>query len=74
MESFNDWIQQFISAKGRGAYKKKGHNRNYTSFRHPFIIAKGSKQPLYIDSPEFNEWLEAKREAYAGLQYLKEKQ
>ena len=64
MDAFNQWLQQFITSKGRGTSRKK------KTIGKPFICVSGITYPLYIDTPEFDEWLEGKREAFAGLKYL----
>jgi len=63
MDAFNKWLQQFIKSKGRGSSKK--------NFGKKFICVTGVNKPLFLDTSEFNEWLERKREAFAGLEHLK---
>ena len=70
MDEFNQWLYQFITSRGRGTYKPKGTSQNNAVPGKPFIGIKGMDHPLFLDSPEFDEWLEEKREAFAGLKYL----
>ena len=69
MDTFNQWIQQFITSKGRGTYRPKGTSKSNKIIGKPFIGVRGMNHPLFLDTPEFNEWLEDKREAFAGLEY-----
>jgi hypothetical protein len=71
MYAFNQWLHQFIKSRGRGTYKPKGTSKNNAVTGKPFICVSGINHPLFLDTPEFDEWLEEKREAFAGLEYLK---
>lgn len=63
MDAFNEWLQQFIVARGRGTGNKKRGKR--------YICVNDRKKDLYLDSPAFTEWIEEKKEAFAGLEHLK---
>jgi len=68
MDAFNQFLQQFIKSKGRGTNRGRGKK---DTLGKRFITVTGIPHPLYLDTPEFDEWLEEKREAFAGLEYLK---
>lgn len=66
MDEFNKWIQQFIISKGRGV------SRKHKNLGQRYITVSFSDKPLFLDTPQFNEWLEDKRTEFNGLQQLKQ--
>jgi hypothetical protein len=66
MDTFSIWLQQFITSKGRSTSSKQGNLG-----QRFFCVVLMDKQ-LYLESPEFKEWLQDKQKEFDGLQQLKQ--
>lgn len=68
MNTFNEWIQQFIISKGRASFASK-KLRNIDDKR--YITVSCMDKPLHLGTPEFDKWLSEKQKAFEGIQLLK---